>query len=52
MNETDGITRLLMIKEAVASHNIEHPDNPITVRGYLLAECLRKSKYKKSKVSE
>ena len=40
----NNIARLLMIKEAVASWNIEHPDRPMTITEYLKEEALSKKR--------
>ena len=40
----EGITRLLMVREAVASYNIEHPNTPMTVEEYFLRECIAADK--------
>jgi hypothetical protein len=42
MRDDSGIARLMMLKEAIASHNIEHPDKPITISEYLLWEATEK----------
>ena len=45
----EGITRLLMVREAVASYNIEHPNKPMTVEEYLFRECIAKDKAARKK---